>query len=269
MTLLARVKEAGLPENFEVIHLFEGGSALHGARLEGKTDLDICGIFIEPAINALGLDSYEHFVTSTSDQTVRNVAGDVDVCLYSLRRWAMLATKGNPTAINYLFANTDAASRRLLNGESRNNWEDMHECLRNAIVAKSAAKHYVGFVDGQMRRLLGTGTGRHGQRAELTTEFGYDTKAAMHAVRLLDEGIELMRTGRVTLPRPNAGELIRIRQGAYSLDAVCSYVSRLREELIQAESSSKLQPRPDRLTVSAVVAGTYLLHYDKLRSGGL
>lgn len=258
MTLLARVKEAGLPENFEVIHLFEGGSALHGARLEGKADLDICGIFIEPAINALGLDSYEHFVTSTSDQTVRNVAGDVDVCLYSLRRWAMLATKGNPTAINYLFAS-----------DSSYLWDGMCECLRRAIVAKSAAKHYVGFVDGQMRRLLGTGTGRHGQRAELTTEFGYDTKAAMHAVRLLDEGIELMRTGRVTFPRPNVGELIRIRQGAYSLDAVCSYVSRLREELIQAESSSKLQPRPDRLTVSAVVAGTYFVHYDKLRYGGL
>src|SRR4051812_28407567 len=96
------VRKVGLPDNFQIIHLFEGGSKQHGARIEGKNDLDIYGVFIEPRVKELGLDPFEHFVTSTSDNQQRNSADDVDVTLYSLRRWAQLATKGNPTAINFL-----------------------------------------------------------------------------------------------------------------------------------------------------------------------
>ena len=87
-----------------LIHLFEGGSALHGARILDTADLDIYGVFIEPKENIFGLSPFEHVVTSTSDQTERNTKDDVDITLYGLRRWAMLACKGNPTALSFLFA---------------------------------------------------------------------------------------------------------------------------------------------------------------------
>lgn len=258
MTLLEHVRHAGLPHDFEIIHLFEGGSALHGARIEGKQDLDIYGVFLEPASRALGIDPFEHFVSSTSGNERKNTSEDVDITLYSLRRWAELACKGNPTAINFLFADNLLWSAVRSEGAP---WFNRLHHLKKAIVAKSAAGHYTGFADGQMRRLLGSGTGKHGQRNELTEKYGYDTKAAMHAVRLLGEGIELMQTGVVTFPRPNRGELISIREGNWSLDLVCQRVSHLITELEQARKASSLPEKPNRSAVNYIVSETYLDFY--------
>ena len=109
-----------------------------------------------------------------------------------------------------------------------------------------------------MKRLLGTGTGKHGQRDELTQKYGYDTKAAMHAVRLLGEGFELMETGAVTFPRPDAEKLIEIREGKWSLDRVCAEVSVGIRLLNTAAELSDLPKRPDRDKVSEIVTGAYL-----------
>jgi predicted nucleotidyltransferase len=253
--LINRVRDAGLAFDFEVIHLFEGGSKLHGARIEGKNDLDIYGVFIEPAEKALGLDPFEHFVTSTSDQQQRNTADDVDITLYSLRNWARLAAKGNPTALNFLFADNQYSGYRQV-------WNSNLPALREAILSRSAAGHYRGFVDGQMKRLLGQGIGRHGQRKELSQEFGYDTKAGMHALRLMGEGIELMTFGTITFPRPNVDELIEVRKGAWSLDKLCSRVSGLFSDLEYAEKTSSLRLKPDRQKVSAIIAGIYMGAYE-------
>jgi predicted nucleotidyltransferase len=253
--LLEHVAKMSLPD-VTPIHLFEGGSKLHGARIEGKNDLDIYGVFIEPVTRALGMDSFEHFVSSTAGAERRNTQEDVDVTLYSLRRWAFLASKGNPTAINFLFA-----PNVLTDWQNAAWWNGNLKDLRKAILAKSAAGHYVGFADGQMKRLLGNGTGKHGQRSELTQEFGYDTKAAMHAVRLLQEGIELMNTGAVTLPRPEKQVLINIRQGGWSLDRVCQQVSRDIEVLETAREKSSLPAKPDRGEVNRIVSQTYLDFY--------
>jgi predicted nucleotidyltransferase len=253
MTLLKKVHELGLPPEFSVIHLFEGGSKLHGARIEGKSDLDIYGVFVEPRLRLFGLEPYEHFVSGSGDETRRNTASDIDCTLYSLRRWAQLAVKGNPTALNFLFV-----SNTVHSGDNNNFWMASRTYLREAIVAKSAAGHYIGFVQGQMKRLMGVGTGKHGQRLELQQEFGYDTKAGMHAVRLLGEGKELMETGAVTFPRPNVPELLEIRAGAWSLDTLCKRVSHDINELEIARDKSQLRDKPDRSWVSGILTSVYM-----------
>jgi len=94
----------GFPlDRADIIHAFVGGSALHGVKLSGTDDTDVYGIYIEKAWLALGIERMDHFVASTSPQTRRNVAGDVDVMCYSLRRFADLAAKGNPTILHALF----------------------------------------------------------------------------------------------------------------------------------------------------------------------
>jgi uncharacterized protein len=50
---------------------------------------------------------------------------------------------------------------------------------------------------------------------------GYDIKAALHVIRLLNEGIELMRSGSITLPRPEKELLITIRTGNYGSLSGC------------------------------------------------
>jgi uncharacterized protein len=248
---------AQMNPSIHVVHLFEGGSALYGTGLEGKTDTDVCGVFIEPLINIYGLDSFEHFVTSTSDQTERNTADDVDICLYSLRRWAFLATKGNPTALSYLFADSHAAMHWVWD------YAVLGE-LKKAILAKSAATHFKGFIQGQMSRLLNEkGQGKHGQRPELVENFGYDVKAASHAVRLATECIELMTVGFIRYPRPDADLLKTIKRGEWSLDRLCGYVSQLLTDLDLAVEYSRLPAKPDRVKVSTALVDAYTTFYQE------
>lgn len=252
MKITEVIESSAFAHPWNVIHLFEGGSALHGARMPGKSDLDIYGIFIEPKENIFGLTKYEHFVSTTSKDTVRNTSDDIDITLYSLRRWAALAAKGNPTALQFLFAFNQWP------GSGCCDWEDIKDELREAIISKRCANPFRGFVTDQMKRLLGEkGKGKHRQRPDLTLTHGYDTKAAMHAVRLMHEGIELMNSGMITYPSPVADHLLAIRQGTFSLDYLCSTVGRLHIELDEAEKQSPLQEKPDYKKIDEVLIHAY------------
>lgn len=57
---------------------------------------------------------------------------------------------------------------------------------------------------------------RNPARASLESKYFYDTKHAGHLVRLIGEGQELLKTGYITFPRPNAKELLDVRQGKYT-----------------------------------------------------
>lgn len=234
-----------------LIHVFIGGSELHGAKVHGTDDKDYYGLYIEKPDNIIGLYPDPHFVWSTADNDRRNGPEDIDVTFYGLRKWAEMAAKGNPTALHFLFS-----PREL--GE----WNDLCPVLKQCVLSKASAKQFRGFVDAQMGRLLGTrGRGKKGQRPELEEKFGYDVKAGMHAVRLLGECIELMNTGEITLPRPNRDLLIKVRTGEWSLDRLSSYVNELFDDLKYAEHCSSLPAEADRETLSRVITAAYRKHW--------
>jgi len=234
-----------------LIHAFVGGSALHGIKLEGHDDLDLYGIFIEKPEAVLGLERFEHFVTSTAEDSRRNTEKDVDITCYSLRKWAGLAVKGNPTVVQFLF--TPAGIGDVF-------WSSVLS-ERQSFLGRSHYHQYAGYADAQLRRMTGQrGRGKHGQRPELQEKNGYNTKAAMHALRLLHEGIELMREGWITLPCPlnEKGPLLEVRTGVWSEERVIQEASRLFAELKEAAAQSKLPEEPDRAAVSRLVTKTYL-----------
>jgi predicted nucleotidyltransferase len=256
--LLSAVEKAGFLHLKGLIHLFVGGSELHGAKVKDTDDLDIYGAYLEPPELALGLDRSDFFVWSTSGNERRNGPDDVDVSLYSLRKWAELAGKGNPTALHFLFAPNSAP-----NAEA---WKPIVRG-RDTFLSKQAARQFQGFADAQVRRLQGIGTGKKGQRHELINVHGYDVKAAMHVIRLLNEGIELMRTGFITLPRPERDLLVTIRTGKYgSLERVLNLANTLFRDLEEAQKASQLPDKVDRSAISKFVSDCYLNYWD--RSGG-
>ncbi len=59
-SLMQHVVDAGFPPDIDMIHLFIGGSQLHGAKVEGYDDLDIFGAYIEPPRRILGLETLPH-----------------------------------------------------------------------------------------------------------------------------------------------------------------------------------------------------------------
>ena len=253
--LLQHVRESGFPFPDQLIHLFVGGSELHGAKVHGTDDLDVYGVYIEPPEMTLGLESFPHFVWSTAGNDRRNGPNDVDVTLYSLKKWAGLACKGNPTALHFLFA--ESAIHNAI-------WNEIVRS-RTVFLARTFVKPFVGFADDQLKRLTGSkGRGKKGQRPEIEEKYGYDVKAGMHTLRLLYECKELLSEGTITMPRPERDLLIRVRTGKYSMDKVIAMAQRLFAECEEAAKSSSLPDRVDRAAVSRLLTDSYRKAWDSV-----
>jgi hypothetical protein len=77
--LFEHVRDSGFPFPGHLVHLFVGGSDLHGAKVHGTDDLDIYRVYIEPPEMVLGLESLAYFVWSTAGDGRRNEMGGVSV----------------------------------------------------------------------------------------------------------------------------------------------------------------------------------------------
>lgn len=95
---------------------------------------------------------------------------------------------------------------------------------------------------------------RNPERAALEAEYGYDTKHAAHLVRLLRMGREIMETGQVHVWREHdRDELLGIRRGAWSFDALIEHTDAERAALHEAAAASTLRDRVDREAIDALV----------------
>lgn len=61
---------------------------------------------------------------------------------------------------------------------------------------------------------------RNPVRHETELKYGYDTKHGMHLIRLMRMCCEVLETGILQVKRPDAAELLQIRNGAVSFDAL-------------------------------------------------
>jgi len=253
--LVKYVLDAGFPlKAASLIHLFVGGSQLHGAKVSGYDDLDIYGCYIEPPERILGVLSLEHYVWSSGSATGKNTADDVDVTTYSLHRWGELIRKGNPAILHYLFAENTLSSS--------NTWEKFIGSHREQLISKRAAMQYLGFAESQRMRLTGErGMGRHGQRPDLIERYGFDVKFAMHYIRLLGECRELLREHKVTLPRPEKELLIDIRTGKYTQEQVFELGSDLARECEALLEKSNLPGGVNVDILSKQIADAYQFHW--------
>jgi hypothetical protein len=124
----------------------------------------------------------------------RSGAGDLDVVVCSARTRARLALGGNPTVLLLLFVPDeevvvrDAAGAELVAHADR-------------FVPRVAADRFLGYLRAQRAARTGE-VGAHPNRPELVAAHGLDVKVAMHALRLGLQGVELLTTGRITLPVP-------------------------------------------------------------------
>lgn len=251
-------KEYGFQYPANLILSFIGGSQLHGAKAEGTDDTDWYGVFIEPPEKVLGLDRYEHFVYTTGGLAGGNGPGDVDVTLFSLRKWAGLAVKGNPTALHFLYAPPSMI---------RTAWWEIE---RNAhlFLAKGHLSAFTGYARQQLQRLFDGKQPQNIHRAHLVEKYGYDCKFAFHCIRLLGEGKELMEHGRITHPQPNVQELISIRNGKYRLSHICEMAEALETDARAAQEKSSLPEEVDREQVSRLLAEVYRGFWAQQEHGG-
>lgn len=86
---------------------------------------------------------------------------------------------------------------------------------------------------------------RNPKRAELEFKFGYDCKHGNHLIRLLRTCKEILETGKVNVRRPDADELLAIRNGAWSYEKLMEEANKLEEECKVLYTTSKLPKSPN------------------------
>jgi hypothetical protein len=83
----------------------------------------------------------------------------------------------------------------------------------------------------------------NGKRKVELEKYGYGTSSACHSIRLVRQCTELLKTGNMTFPRPDAIQLSDIKHGRISLpDVEVLYTDALKE----AEEAVKLSVLPER-----------------------
>jgi predicted nucleotidyltransferase len=86
---------------------------------------------------------------------------------------------------------------------------------------------------------------RNPKRAALEAAHGYDTKHGMHLIRLLRMGLEILRDGEVRVRRPDAAELVAIRDGELSYDALLEQARALEQGMRSALETTSLPREVD------------------------
>lgn len=106
-----------------------------------------------------------------------------------------------------------------------------------------AARRFLGYLHAQKTAITGA-SGAHTNRPELAAVHGYDTKHAMHALRLGLQGIELLTTGRITLPvpEPRRSYVRAIRRGEIPLPEVVGAVTDAESRLARVGATAACPP---------------------------
>ncbi len=228
------------------------GSTAHGTAIEGQDDRDEMGIFIEPSKYVCGLLECEHYIHRDKPEGVRSEAGDLDLTFYSLRKFCRLATKGSPSVLILLWL-PDHVAKTKMGGRLID--------MREAFVSRKAGERFLGYLISQKRALKGERT-KKVNRPDLVGRYGYDTKYAMHALRLGFEGIEYLSEGRLTLPvaEPNLSMLRAVRGGEVSLKEVLRLIDDAEARLRRLVGNSNREA--DTEAINGFLVDAHLVHWD-------
>ena len=83
-----------------------------------------------------------------------------------------------------------------------------------------------------------------------------------HLIRLLRTGKEILQDGVVHVFRPDAKELLEIRNGALSYDELLSLATSTEKEVKEAYEKTKLPDNVDLVKIEYFVTGLYLDHWE-------
>lgn len=233
------------------------GSTVHGLNLDDTADRDEMGVCIEPISGLVGFKEFDQYIYRTaSERTGKQDApsepGDLDLTIYSLRKFLRLAMHGNPTVLTLLFVppelrvSSDARGARL-------------QELAPAIVSRQSGKRFLGYMEAQRQRLLGERGQLRTNRPHLIEQHGFDTKYASHILRLGFQGVELLTTGRLTLPlpEPTRSMILDVKRGKWSFNDVLQAAGDLERQLKDLLTDSMLPAEPDTETVEAWMIRMY------------
>jgi hypothetical protein len=199
-----------------VIYRCVVGSRAFG--LDGEhSDTDLRGIYLPPA--------ELHWSLYGVPEQLENKANEE--CYWELQKFLMLALKANPNVLECL--NTplveyaDEIAQELL-------------AIRSIFLSKLVYQTYNGYVLSQFKKL----------EQDLRNQNAIRPKHAMHLIRLLIQGIEILRENELIVKVSEHREsLLAIKRGEMSWEEVNKWRLELHKDFDAAFAGTKLPERPD------------------------
>lgn len=211
------------------------GSHAYGTATS-ESDTDYKGIAIPPKEYYLGLKTFDGYNNNVGKQE-RNTKDDVDVSVSSIKKFVNSAMQGSPNELELLYLKDyeiiTALGRELVDN-------------REMLLSKNVMDRYMGFARGQKKKVNQSFHQGKGRR-ELVEKHGYDTKSAMHSIRLLMTLSAILNGtfNQTELPLPQTEQLIRIRNGFYTFEGYDELFSLWMREAIEAYKATELPEKPD------------------------
>ncbi len=239
--------------NDRLLYLTRGGSHAYGTSTP-TSDLDLRGIAAAPKEIVLGyLQGFQQFQLDVPD-----------VLILDLRRLFALAADAQAWALELLYV---APEDRLVSTVIA----EQLVGARDLFLSRKVKHTFSGYAMAQLKRLRAHHrwivappastdadrksyeqwkNQRNPKRAALEDRFGYDTKFGMHVVRLLRMAREALRGDGVIVRRPDAEELLRIRDGAWSFEQLDEWATAEDQALDTLMENSVLPHSPDRVALN-------------------
>jgi len=207
------------------------GSCAYGTSNE-DSDKDFRGVIIPPEEYFLGLKKFEKCEYDPPN---------TDVCYYDIRKFFSLALQGNPNILE-IFKSPRIRFIHPFADTILHMWPQ--------VLSGNLVKSHVGMAKAHLKRLDSANRKCGVKGKKLIEKYGYNTKDAMHVIRTLQQCIEILETGELTLPRPNAASLVNILNGGYSLDAIKTVAESYLSNIRNLENKTSLPQKPDVHLVS-------------------
>lgn len=249
-------KHRTMAEKYTILRV-PAGSTLHGLHIPGTDDRDEMAVCIESLDAAVGFTEFEQYIYRTATertekQDAPSQPGDLDLTIFSLRKFLRLAMQGNPQIVQCLFVPYNLCVYRDARGAK------LQE-LAPLIVSRECGKRYLGYLEAQRQRLLGERGQKKTNRPQLEEKFGYDTKYAMHILRLGFQGVELMTTGKLTLPMADKDRafVYAVRCGEVEIQEALTRAGELERQIKDLLLDAPIAAEPDREGVEAWMLNMY------------
>lgn len=105
---------------------------------------------------------------------------------------------------------------------------------------------------------------RNPERKALEAKYKYDVKHAMHLVRLLNMGHEVLTQGKIIVKRPDRELLMEVRNGGWTYDKVIEYSEEMKTKIEEAYINTSLPRSVDHIYLNNLYHEIYEGHVNGL-----